>query len=64
MKINYETKCRRCGRIIAWAGPEINNVDDLLYWKVEKMNYPMSDLCDTCGVQTVQDVVSFKEINK
>lgn len=58
---NYETKCRRCGKLHDWWFADKINFDWLKF--VGAMNdhlvNPRSYKCDDCKKETVQDVVSY-----
>lgn len=63
-RITYETKCRRCGEMSEWMGIDKEYRYNIFTagWIVEKMNNPSTCQCKKCGKETVQDVVSFGEV--
>lgn len=62
--MNYETKCRRCGKIHEWHFSEdpdktaFENWQRLHHFISEVMNYPTTNTCDCSDKLTIHDYVS------
>jgi hypothetical protein len=61
---NYETKCRRCGKLTKWRF----SILDKITWgqfaeaMQDYIEHPRQNKCNTCEKQTVQDVVSYSPV--
>jgi len=60
----YETKCRRCGNMTVWHFCRKDQTDRLawLKWIDHTVTNYTQKPCESCGMDTIQDVVS-KEQN-
>ena len=58
---NYETKCRRCGKLTEWyfSSADRFTYNDFTSAMMDYVQFPRILRCDDCKKETVQDVVSF-----
>ncbi len=56
----YDTKCRRCGKINEWyfALKDLTTVNEFLKAIDDRINRPRAQRCNKCSRNTIQDVVS------
>lgn len=61
----YDTKCRRCNTIESWYFGSSNTLNWTLFATamVDRIANPRLHKCKTCGFSTVQDVVSYTDVD-
>lgn len=61
----YETKCRRCGKLTAWHFSDKNNINwiDFTTSIQDYIEHPRAHHCKKCDISTVQDVTAYSAPN-
>lgn len=56
----YETKCRRCGKLTVWNHSQRSSVnrERFLEHMMVKLQHPMISPCGKCKRQTIQDLTT------
>ena len=64
MQYLYETKCRRCENITEWYFVEKKQLAfrDFEMAMIDYISYPRLRKCDKCDKYTIQDLVSYTNI--